>query len=394
MKVYVDYVRLSNLGEELTACERTVKSKRCGVESIAARLTSDSAMRSVKRSLNELCQDMEYQARSYKALGDTAKTISRCYKTTESNVLLNSKYSSNIISFIKECQEAVIEEIIKKIGEVFDIGPVYEYEMDSIVFDDEGTYGGKQSSPQNVHDLEEKEELYSIVREYYPDMTDQEVRDYLKKVNNEGCGYVALVNTLFAEYEDREDEFSKDFGFPMYGDDGDLNYDKLIVDLYASTDNHYSNDGVDAINEYRDYNEDIDGPKGDYTMYGDRTGSGTTQSEREYQAEMYFRDHGIDCDVKTNQDITVHNYESHVENGEQVIIAYRNGNVYNMDGTVRQVIEGGHAMEVTGVTQEGYYIVSTWGDKCYIDPNEVIEVTDDDGNINETSMTFSTVEYD
>lgn len=33
-------------------------------------------------------------------------------------------------------------------------------------------------------------------------------------------------------------------------------------------------------------------------------------------------------------------------------------------------INAKHAMQVTGVTSDGYYIVSTNGKKCYVDPND------------------------
>ena len=49
----------------------------------------------------------------------------------------------------------------------------------------------------------------------------------LREYAQEGCGYVAFANAIFKEYEGREAEFEKKFGFPMKDENGDLN-------LYAS----------------------------------------------------------------------------------------------------------------------------------------------------------------
>ena len=93
--------------------------------------------------------------------------------------------------------------------------------------------------------------------------------------------------------------------------------------------------------------------------------------------------------MKVNED----NFNEIAKSGKHVIIAYRNGNLYNMDGTVAQLIDGGHAMTVTGVTDDGKLIVSSWGNQYYIDPNEKITFTNSQGQKVTTSMTYSTVKY-
>ena len=75
--------------------------------------------------------------------------------------------------------------------------------------------------------------------------------------------------------------------------------------------------------------------------------------------------------MQTNKNITVDNYQKLAEKGS-VIINYHYGNLYDADGNVVQYIDGGHSMTVTGVTEDGRYIVSSWGGKYYIDPNEML----------------------
>jgi hypothetical protein len=46
-------------------------------------------------------------------------------------------------------------------------------------------------------------------------------------------------------------------------------------------------------------------------------------------------------------------------------------NLYDSDGNVVASDVGDHWMTVTGVTADGNYVVSSWGDKYYIHPNEL-----------------------
>ena len=231
-----------------------------------------------------------------------------------------------------------------------------DYEIESVVFDDEGGYGGDQGSPQMQYG-EDRIALYDIVRQYHPDWTDKEIQNYLRKLNSEGCGYVAIANTIFRQYEGKEKEFRKKFGFSMYKN-GDLNYNELIVDFYAATDNH--NKGwfwSDKVNDQEDPT--------------DIEGWGTTPESQKYRAQLYLKEKNISVDVQTNKNITVDNYQKLAEKGS-VIINYHYGNLYDADGNVVQYIDGGHSMTVTGVTEDGRYIVSSWGGKYYIDPNEML----------------------
>jgi len=80
-----------------------------------------------------------------------------------------------------------------------------------------GYYGGDQGAPQHSS-RSEIEEYRRIIEKNISDanMTDSQLRNYLAKINSEGCGYVALVNTIFCYYTDNPEEFEKTFGYPMY----------------------------------------------------------------------------------------------------------------------------------------------------------------------------------
>ncbi len=266
-----------------------------------------------------------------------------------------------------------------------------DYEIDSVVFDDEGSYGGDQGSPESelswwwVFPSEEEKEYREILRQYEPYSTysDKELKAVIKKLNDEGCGYVAVINTIFAAFEGREEEFEKTFGFPMYKD-GDLNFNHLLVDFYAATDNK-DRSGEYSKNEDRLDDEDN---KLFYSYKSDKTGRGTSQYDRDDRTHLYLDEKGLDVKVSTDYPVTLENFKELSKDG-YVIISFRYGNLLNEDGSVAQYINGGHAMVVTGVTADGKYIVSSWGGKYYIAPDEMV-IKDN----NKTSFTFSYYQYD
>ena len=156
----------------------------------------------------------------------------------------------------------------------------------------------------------------------------------------------------------------------MYEKGGDLNYNRLLVDFYASTDNHHLVDGADVINPHEDENA--------------TTGRGMTMNDQKYRAQLYLNDHGIPVEIQTNAHVTIENFDI-ISKDQYVSISFFNGNLQNEDGSVAQYIDGGHSMVITGTTSDGRFIVSSWGEKYYIDPNE---------NVNgQTTFAFVTYAY-
>lgn len=350
-KIMVTANELLDYTKEISGLEMSLNMLRFGM------FVNTTINNQFKKNLNEISKEIELEKDIMQALGKSLIDIATKYSSCDRKI--QNKYDGN-------------------------------YEISSTVFDGSGSYGGNQGGPISSDQAKVKE-LYEIIKKYYPDMTEKEVLSYLDKLNSEGCGYVALINTIFASFEGREEEFEKTFGFPMYNEDGDFNFDKLLVDFYSATDNHnpswfFNND---KISNWEDYDYDDDGMFWNYDKDKDMTGNGTSQDDQKYRLEMYLKDHGISGTVETNQNVTVDDFEKIIEEGKYVTISYRYGNLYNEDGTVGQYINGGHAMVVTGVTDDGKFIVSSWGEKYYIDPNEIISK---DGN--DTSMNFNIISYE
>jgi len=215
------------------------------------------------------------------------------------------------------------------------------------VFDEQGLYGGDQHGPS--HD---PMRYAGIVRKYFKKYTDKQIEDRLKLLATEGCGYVALINTVFLRFYGQADEFEKVFGFPMYTPDGRLNFNDLIVDFYCATDNHNQWLFFDSFE-----------PKEDA---GYEKGFGTTEESREWRFELYMRKHGIPVDVKSvivmPLDVEKALKKSPVVADICPVI------LYDKDGNIAYQSKAGHSLTVTGTGDNGLIRVSSWSKEYYIKP--------------------------
>ena len=246
------------------------------------------------------------------------------------------------------------------------------YEVDSIVFDDDGSYGGDQGAAKNLKkNSEERKEIEEIVKRNMADCDipdDMDFSKYLKKMNNEGCGYVALANSVFVYYQGREQDFENAFGYSMYNKKGDLNYNLLIADIYSSMDNRSGG----KYDKYADYNSAIDGDKENYDPWNDASGRGSDPDNYQEYLDSFMFDKGVNSKVTFlgTDTMNADELKDHTTNRESVLLGFFDGNIYYENGKVAQYIDGGHGMIVTGITEDGKYIVSSWGEKYIIDPKE------------------------
>lgn len=305
---------------------------------------------------------------------------------------------TSFYDWVKERLGELYEDISDWWADMTTITPT---EINNTVFDPDnpGYYGGNQMIFEGIEPNSDKwVEMYEIFRSNNPDieLTDAEFQNYLEKLTSEGCGYVAICNTIFEQYEGRADEFEATFGYPMYDTNGNLNYAALEMDMYSQMDNR---NALGILNYFSDYDIDDDGSIFDYDYWNDNSGNGTDPFDREYYLEQFMSEHGVDVNVTPYAYVTVNNYDNIIASGNDVVVSFHDGNLYNMDGTFNQTIDGGHAMTVTGVTEDGMFIVSSWGNQYLINPSEngntitLEEGTDNEHTITQ-SMSFSIIEYE
>ena len=309
------------------------------------------------------------------------------------------------------------EERLANMGlEVSEAGRMPDGE--SGLFDDEGGYGGDQGEPARdkagwrflFWRFGEDNDLIDFVRSYdqYKDYSKHDVAKLYDQINEEGCGYVAAVNSIFLAYEGHEDAFLRDFGFPMYDENGEFNYNRLLIDFYASTDDKYFLDQPDGVNalvndrllryegkekEFReiygvDLWEDNDPESGcwneeamqkildeynDMDMAEFKFG-GTTLRSLNNRLSQYLEDKGVTYEnttIRVDDPLTGDQIKDYLDDGKSVNIGIGGFNLYDENGNMEKKNVGGHWMTITGVTEDGNYIVSSWGKKYYVHPDEL-----------------------
>ncbi|MGL5436034.1 MAG: hypothetical protein ACRDBO_11625 [Lachnospiraceae bacterium] len=335
-KVYPKVV--DQLGSDIYGYGKAISNYRTAIGIVKVGLRGKIAgQEKIGSRLKQIMETMDVLKGNANDMGNRLETITQLYKQAEKHISDNHlTYTTNTM------------------GEK-------ETAVDSALFDDIGQYGGNQGGPKSS---DYQDELYTIIRKYYPEMTSEQVENYFIKMNSEGCGYVAVINTIFMAFEGKEDEFERTFGFPMY-ENGDLNFDKLFVDFYSRTDNHVEIFGMDYNNTREDYHFGDGGFWLFYDQFSDQQGKGTTPTTLPYRAQLYLQEKGVDLTISSSVEVTTENF-AQISKDQQVIMYYYNGPLDNLDGSCVQNISG-HAMTVTGVTSDGRYIVSSWGRKYYVD---------------------------
>ena len=229
-----------------------------------------------------------------------------------------------------------------------------------VIYGGKGFYGGNQSSARERWEDGDREDIKRIILQHYPNMSDSECQKLLSEMGNEGCNYMAWVNTVFNQYYGREEDFYKRFGFPMYDQYGHPNFDLMMVDLYCS--------------------------EGGYN--GRKEGLSKVTSET--IIENYLNGKGINVDV-VNVAVSPDNYDNLSKDGEIILritgsVQYydakgnRSGYGVNLSGKhffgsedrIKYEVYG-HSVTITGVeviNGKKMYKVSTWGLERYIDPKD------------------------
>ncbi|RKM57748.1 hypothetical protein D6856_13920 [Butyrivibrio sp. XB500-5] len=279
-------------------------------------------------------------------------------------------------------------------------------------FDDDGMYGGDQGGANTGFLLFGKrvfydKELFAFIRQHpgYEKYTDEEICELLEWLEKKGCTYVAAINSIFYEYKGREEEFEKKFGFPMVGKNGDFNYNMLLLDYFLETKDTIYLDEPEGLlcyaacrlQYYKKHPElykkkygkslyDADGELA-YHWYINcydeaeaalQSGKTEVTFGEEYDTRFalsvenrlshYCDARGID--VEFNHIFPPDNeaIQQELDNGCVVVFLADHFNLENEKGQIVCEDVGAHEMTITGITEDGRYEVSSWGEKFYFDP--------------------------
>lgn len=384
-RIYVDFNRLQKIGE---SCE-AVSSKMDGI----------------KEDFQQTIRKLDWDVRFQSDISNTALQLNR--KLQDYNRVLKAYKSFVGLAYKKYLELDSVEFELK-----IEVGQTN-------IFDETNGYGGDQGDMSHNRNgfkflwwvWGEDKDIYDFVRnqEGYENYSETQIHELLDKINNEGCGYVALVNTLFLEFPGSAEEFERIYGFPMRDKDGNYNFNRMLIDIYCKTDDKYfltensgksalisdvigsywKGDQFDSVQFEKDYGikytplsteEPI--PDGIINTvldhFDDEVASfktdGTTIYSQENRLLAYLHEKGIDADVScsSSTNMSADSVRNTLESGTVVKLSLGKGiQLCDENGNVQQTLGGGHAVLITDITDDGRYVISSWGEKYYVDPSRV-----------------------
>jgi hypothetical protein len=198
-------------------------------------------------------------------------------------------------------------------------------------------FGGDQGDPQY-----DESELQFIVLKYFPNLSPEQVETMLQQLNEGGCGYTALINTLLSHYEHDPADFEKKFGYPLMTTNFGIsryNYEEILTDFYCWVQKNHPEVGTNGLT-----------PGQQCSLWKD-----------------YCDAHDLPMHTTVLTDVTTANYKELAEGGT-ITVGTSPVVLTSLDGQSVQE-QGSHRMVITGV-KDGKFIVSSWGGEYYLDPND------------------------
>ena len=199
----------------------------------------------------------------------------------------------------------------------------------------------------------------------------REVRAELRYFESIGCSFIAMANIILVEFANRPIEFENTFGFPMFVIDGQgvkFNFEMLALDIFV-----------------------FGGPQA-------RTGTRALYSS----FEQYLESRGVSITIRNglNYSDTIEDAFSNALNDNQhIILDQRTTILYYTDGittvfdstTMRGRENFAHAVTMTDITDDGNFVVSTWGMEALIRPADYLQ---DDRSLTFVVVTFERGDVD
>ena len=227
--------------------------------------------------------------------------------------------------------------------------------------------------------------LESIVKKYFPTIKKSNINKLLRGIDVKGvCSYATVVNELLVEYDGREEQFKKDFGFDLYRIENGkriINAEEIITDLYCFA--NQNNPTVFYDSASKQYiGTDSDAVAMSYHKSGknDQIINAWLQSKgikSVWSSNVMFSN-----DVAGIGDAAVDVIRSKISTelsaGDQVELDFFSDKsnpvdikLYSLDGKESYDISAthhafGHSVAVTGITESGDIIISSWGKEYYV----------------------------
>lgn len=256
-------------------------------------------------------------------------------------------------------------------------------------------YGGNQGRLSEEFDLYANDPvIMEIINKYYPDADKEDLEFLFTKMDNVGCGYMAAVDTVFAEFANKSpEEFYKCFGF--YPTTEKLNkkenkkatfynYDYLFLDFFLY---YAKRKGFTTIEEVYGNTDEVMKSK-DISI--EETGmDGTYENEVAMVFDDYLKERNIELNVVTREELTDNNQaldsktiDKLLTDGNKIVIGGDGFNLYEpsdinnngrLDDIAMEDIEP-HTMYLVGTTGDPEkVVVSSWGNEYVMNIKDITD---------------------
>jgi hypothetical protein len=223
-----------------------------------------------------------------------------------------------------------------------------------------------------------------------------------------GCGYTSYANEIVTHYYFRPEEFEREFGFPLFREEGGRqvpNYELLISDLFCNYYQRMIDEGNPNVisnsgNPNIPYNYD-----GIYPGSNDGQNDGVGFGNDDGYFADYMRDRSsgevhISFDEPLPYIGPATNYAG-ISGGDETVYVYTPGGTtyYSQDDLHPVPTARPHVVVLTGVYTDpsgnSWLIVSSWGDEYLVSPPNGATITIDGNRQTLTSSsTVTTIHWD
>ncbi len=222
------------------------------------------------------------------------------------------------------------------------------------------------------------EKLISIIKKYYPNATDTEIKNIVKSCASSGCAFMAMANSFITYMNglpNGEELFREKMGYDLYTQDGNnksFNTELLALDLFM--------DGNISVNKESSIDDFV------------KNASGISNMLYKFIAEDFFAKRGIKATPEiinaTANTMTTKLVQGYLNDSNNfLILCAQDFDLQNLSSTTGELTSdgalanakiegnitkgvGNHAMSVVEVLDDGSIIVSSWGKKYKFIPTE------------------------
>ena len=288
---------------------------------------------------------------------------------------------------------------IEKIDEIPSLKKYIDYGKNQKIFKSD-IYGGNQSDVyelinsrnegEKLSDVNQKkaDRLSSIIKKYFPNVSDKQEVSIAENYTNCGCEYMAVANA-FASYIDENklyDKFSECFGYDLFND-GICNYESIAFEAYLK-----------SVSDT--YGDDIE------TLL--KKSNGVSQISFNSIFDDFFKEKGFNINTTASELKNPESLASQILNNqgeyhvleasnfdmEQISTNYLENEI--IDGALKNAIidgnkkenVGGHAMIITDFDDNNNIFVSSWSRKYQFLPDSLKK---NNGNARVRSIKFDII---